>query len=181
MRKRRFLIATTICGTLLVAGAVAVRASGEQSATLRAADAGVSPGFCPALRALLDAAPEGFIALRGASRGGGESVWEGSRRPPGASDCVILGGAPPAYVCTLYAGDAEKNADGAYDGAVSCVKDCLPAGWKTTEKVDGVHTRTTFAAGAPGPSIRVVSRDAMGDAYLVELWVDAAGGERRRR
>jgi len=52
------------------------------------------------------------------------------------------------------------------------VKDCLQAGWKTTENVDGVHARTTTAAGATGPSIRVVSRDVSGDAYLVELWVD---------
>jgi len=52
------------------------------------------------------------------------------------------------------------------------VKDCLPAGWKTTENVDGVHAWTTTAAGATGPSVRVVSRDVSGDAYLVELWVD---------
>ena len=52
------------------------------------------------------------------------------------------------------------------------MKDCLPAGWKTTENVDGVHARITTAAGATGPSIRVVSRDVSGDAYLVELWVD---------
>ena len=77
-----------------------------------------------------------------------------------------------AYACTLYAGDAEESADGAYDRAVTGVKDCLQAGWKTTENVDGVHARTTTAAGATGPSIRVVSRDVSGDAYLVELWVD---------
>src|SRR5207248_1635074 len=41
-----------------------------------------------------------------------------------------------------------------------------------SENVDGVHARTTTAAGATGPSIRVVSRDVSGDAYLVELWVD---------
>ena len=66
----------------------------------------------------------------------------------------------------------EENADGAYDSAVIGVKDCLPAGWETTEKADGVHARTTTAAGAAGPSVRVVSRDVSGDAYLVQLWVD---------
>ena len=107
-----------------------------------------------------------------ARRGGKHIMWEGSRRLPGASDCVVFGGTPPAYACTLYAGDAEESADGAYDRAVTGVKDCLQAGWKTTENVDGVHARITTAAGATGPSIRVVSRDVSGDAYLVELWVD---------
>lgn len=78
-------------------------------------------------------------------------------------------------VCALYAGDVEDHADGAYDRAVSAVKICLPSEWKTTEKVDGVHARTTMAARGEGPRVRVVSRDASGDAYLVELWVDAAG------
>jgi len=164
----------TICLTLLIAVALAARASGDESPTLRAAAAGVSPDFCPALRALLDAAPGGFTPLRGAARQGGEHLWNASGPLPGASECVILGGVPPACVCTLYAGDVEGNADRAYDRAVSGVKDCVPAGWKTTEEVDGVHTRTTFAAGAAGPSIRVVSRDASGDGYLVELWVNAA-------
>ena len=156
----------------LLIAALAAHASGDESPTLRAAEAGVSPGFCPALRALVDEAPGGFAALRGAARRGGEHMWEGSRRLPGASDCVVFGGTTPAYACTLYAGDVEGNADGAYDRAVAGVKDCLPAGWKTTENVDGVHARTTRAAGAAGPSVRVVSRDARGAAYLVELWVD---------
>ena len=160
----------TICLTLLIAAALAARAWGDESPTLRAADAGVSPDFCPALRALVDAAPGGFRA----ARRGGERSWKASRRLPGASECLILDHVPPACVCTLYAGDVEEKTDGAYDRAVSGVKDCLPAGWKTTEKIDGVHTRTTSAAGGAGPSIRVVSRDATGDAYLVELWVDAA-------
>ena len=100
-------------------------------------------------------------------------MWEGTRRLPG-SDCAAFGGTPPAYVCTLYAGDVEENADGAYDRAVSGLKDCLPAGWKTTEKVDGTHARTTTVSGGAGTSVRVVSRDVSADAYLVEVWVDAA-------
>jgi hypothetical protein len=153
--------------------ALAVGVWAGESATLRAADAGVSPGFCPALRVLVDAAGSGFTALRGKPRAGGEHMWEGTKRLPGGGDCVIFGGSPPAYSCTLYAGDVEENADGAYDRAVSGVKDCLAGSWKTTEKVDGVHTRTTTAAPDVGPSLRVVSRDLSGDAYLVELWVDA--------
>src|SRR6266576_1044048 len=127
----------SMCITLVVAVALAAHASGDEPP-----------------------------ALRGAARRGGEHMWEGSRRLPGASDCVVFGGTPPAYACTLYAGDVEENADGAYDRAVTGVKDCLPAGWKTTENVDGVHARTTTAAGATG-SVRVVSRDVSGDAYLV--------------
>ena len=157
----------------VLTAALAARAWAGESATLRAADAGVSPEFCPTVRALVDAAASGFAALRGPSRGGGENMWEGTKRLPGGGDCTVFGGKPPAYVCTLYAGDVEENADGAYDRAVSGLKDCLPAGWKTTEKVDGVHTRTTTAAGDPGPRARVVSRELSGDAYLVELWVDA--------
>ena len=45
---------------------------------------------------------------------------------------------------------------------------------RATEKVDGVHTRTTTLVGDGTASIRVVSRDVSADAYLVELWVDAA-------
>ena len=67
----------------------------------------------------------------------------------------------------------EENADGAYDRTVSGLKDCLPGAWTTTQKVDGVHARTTTVTGGTGPSLRVVSRDVSGDAYLVELWVDA--------
>ena len=155
MRRPRMV---SMCITLLIAVALAAHASGDEPPTLRAAEAGVSPGFCPALRALIDEAPGGLSALRGAARRGGEYImWEGSRRLPGASDCIVFGGTPPAYACTLYAGDVEENADGAYDRAVTGVKDCLPAGWKTTENVDGVHARTTTAAGAAGPSVRVVS------------------------
>lgn len=157
----------------LLAAALAARSRAGESDTLRAAEAGVSPGFCPALRALMDAAGSGFVALRGAARVGGEHMWEGTRRLPGGGECITYGGTPSAYACTLYAGDVEENADGAYDRAVSGLKDCLPSGWKTTEKVDGVHARTTTASGDRGPSLRVVSHDVSGDAYLVELWVDA--------
>ena len=154
--------------------ALAVRAWADESATVRAAQAGVSPGFCPALRALVDAAASGFVSLRGKARPGGEHMWEGTKGLPGGGDCSVFGGTPPAYVCMLYTGDVEENADGAYDRAVSGVKDCLPADWKTTEKVDGEHARTTVAAAGAGPSVRVVSRDVSADAYLVELWVDGA-------
>ena len=102
-------------------------------------------------------------------------MWEGTRRFPSGGDCTIFGGTPPAYTCTLYAGDVEDNADGAYNRAVIGVKDCLAAGWKTTEKVDALHARTTIAASDKGTKVRVVSRDVSGDAYLVELWVDAGG------
>jgi hypothetical protein len=133
----------------------------------------VPPDFCPALQTVVDAAPRAFASLRGPARAGGENVWEGTKRIPGGSGCTVFGGTPAAYVCTLYEGDAEDNADGAYDRTVSGVKLCLPGDWKTTEKVDGVHARTTAVAGT-GPRVRVVSRDVSGDAYLVELWVDAA-------
>ena len=146
--------------------------SGE-SATMRAADAGVSPGFCPALRTLIDAARKDFITLRGRARARTEHVWEGTKRLPGATDCSVYGGRPSAYTCTLYAGDVEDNADGTYDRAVSALKDCLPAGWTTTERIDGMHARTTAAMASGGPQVRVVSRYVSADAYLVELWVDA--------
>lgn len=158
----------------LLTAALATRAWADESSTLRAAVAGLSPEFCPALRALVDAAGSGFASLRGPARAGAENTWLGTKRLPGAGECLLFGGTPPAYVCTLYAGDVEENADGAYDRAASGLKDCLPAGWKTTEKVDGVHARTTTAAGGAGPSLRLVSRDVSADAYLVELWVDAA-------
>ena len=166
---------TSPIGIAVLAVALATRAWAGESPTLRAAEAGVSPEFCPALRALVDAAGSGFASLRGKARASGEHVWGGSKRLPGASECSVFGGTPPTYVCALYTGDVEENADGAYDRAVSGVKDCLGAGWKATEKVDGVHTRTTAATGSAGLSVRVVSRDLSGDAYLVELWVDAAG------
>jgi hypothetical protein len=155
----------------LLAAAVAARAWGGEPATLRAAEAGVSPEFCPTLRALVEAAASGFVPLRGAPRASGENMWDGTTRLPGARECTVFGGKPPAYVCTLYAGDVEENADGAYDRAVSGLKDCLPAGRKTTERVDGVHARTTTSAGG-GPAVRVVSRDVSADAYLVELWIE---------
>src|SRR5438445_12585748 len=164
MRRPRMV---SMCITLVVAVALAAHASGDEPPTLRAAEAGVSPGFCPALRALIDEAPGGFSALRGAARRGGEHMWEGSRRLPGASDCVVFGGTPPGLrLHALRGRRGGERRDGAYDRAVTGVKDCLPAGWKTTENVDGVHARTTTAAGATGPSVRVVSRDVSGDAYL---------------
>src|SRR5262249_41542379 len=128
----------------------------------------------PTLRTLVDAAPGGFKALRGKARPGGEHMWEGTTRLPG-SDCSVFGGSPPAYACTLYVGDDEDHADGAYDRAVRGLKGCPPATWETTEKVDGTHPRATTASGGTGPSVRVVSRDVSGDAYLVEVWVDAPG------
>src|SRR5215510_3861393 len=138
-----------------------------ESATMRAADAGVDPEFCPALKAIVAAAPSGFASLRGAAQDGGENVWQGTRKLPGAGSCLTFGGNPPAYMCTLYAGDAEDNADGVYDRAVAGTKDCL-GGWRTTEKVSGVHVRTTTASGSSGtPTVRVVSHDVSGDAWLV--------------
>ena len=157
----------------LLTAVLSARAWAGDSAALRAADAGLSPEFCPTLRALVDAAAGGFTSLRGSARAGGENVWDGTRRLPG-SDCAAFGGTPPAYVCTLYAGDVEDNADGAYDRAVSGLKDCLTGNWKTTEKVDGTHARTTSASRSGGPSVRVVEHDVSADAYLVEVWVDAA-------
>ena len=159
---------------LIIIVALETRVSGGESTTMRAAEAGVSPGFCPGLHSIIDAAGKDFATLRGRARAGSEHVWEGTKRLPGAIECSMYGGRPPAYTCTLYAGDGEDNADGTYDRAVSALKDCLPAGWKTTERIDGTHARTTTAAGSGGPQVRVVSRDASADAYLVELWVDAA-------
>ena len=151
---------------------VAARVWAAESETMRAADAGVSPEFCPALRAVVDAAGNGFTALRGKARAGGEHAWEGTKRFPQSVDCLAFGGSPAAYSCTLYLGDDEENADGAYQRAVSGVKDCLGATWKASEKADGEHARTTVARADSGPSVRVVERDLSGDAYLVELWVD---------
>jgi len=161
-------------GVAVIAAALAMRAWADESATMRAADAGVAPGFCSALRALVDAAGTDFRSLHGPARAGGENVWEGTKRLPGASECSVYGGRPPAYACTLYAGDVEENADGAYDRATSALKDCLQAGWTSTKSDDGTHARTTTAARTGGPRVRVVSRDVSGDAYLVEVWVDGA-------
>jgi hypothetical protein len=176
-------IASIGVATFTAGFAAALLARGVQagdSGTLRAAEAGVSPGFCPALRVLVDAAGSGFTALRGEPQAGGEHMWAGTKRLPGGGDCLVFGGSPPSYSCTLYIGDVEENADGAYDRAVSGVKDCLTGSWKTTEKVDGVHIRTTLAAAEAGASVRVVSRDVSGDAYLVELWIDAPAAASKR-
>jgi hypothetical protein len=162
----------TLIHIAVLGGTLAVRAWAADSATMRAADAGVSPEFCPALRALVAAADTNFTSLRGRERTGGEHVWEGTKRLPGASDCTVYGGQPAAYACMLYAGDVEDNADGTYDRAASALKDCLPVGWKTSEQVNGTHARTMTAAAGDGPRVRVVSRDVSGDAYLVEVWVD---------
>jgi hypothetical protein len=169
MRRHALRIHIALVLTLVLTA----RVSAGESPTMRAATAGVSPRFCAALKAVVDAAGKSFVPLRGRSRAGGEHVWEATKRLPGAVDCSVYGGRPPAYTCTLYAGDVEENAGGTYDRAVSALKDCLPAGWKTTEQNAGTHARTTTAAGGEGPQVRVVSRDASADAYLVELWVDA--------
>jgi len=166
-------VKTLLIRIVALAVVLAAPAWAADSETMRAADAGVRPEFCPTLRAVVDAAGSGFTGLRGAAQVGGEHAWEGTKRFPGNGDCLVFGGSPAAYVCTLYVGDDEDNADGAYERAVSGVKDCLGAAWKTTEKSDGEHARTTIARADSGPSLRVVSRDVSGDAYLVELWVDA--------
>src|SRR5438128_2063806 len=70
----------------VLTAALAARALAGESDTLRAADAGLSPGFCPALRALVDAAGSGFTAFRGTPRVGGENMWQGTKRLPGGGD-----------------------------------------------------------------------------------------------
>jgi hypothetical protein len=163
---------TTVTWITVLMAAIAAGAPADDSATLRAAEAGLSPEFCPALRTLVAGAANGFTSLRGKSLERGEHMWEGTKRLPGSTECIVFGGTPPAYVCTLYTGDAEDNADGTYDRAAAGLKDCLPATWKRTEKVDGVHTRTTTAGDTAGPQVRVVSRELSADAYVVEVWVD---------
>jgi len=166
-------VRSAVVSIVVLVCAVRSRILAADSATLRAADAGVSPDFCPALQALVSGAAEGFGSLRGKSLERGEHMWEGTKRLPGSTECVVFGGAPPSYTCTLYAGDVEEKADGAYERGVAGVKDCLPGGWQTSEKVNGIRDRTTSARGTTGPRIRVVSRDLDADAYSVELWVDA--------
>lgn len=129
----------------------AVRTWAAESETMRAADAGVSPEFCPALRAVVDGAANGFTGLRGKPRAGGEHAWEGTKRSPQSLDGLVFGGSPAAYGCTLYLGDDEENADGMYERAVSGVKDCLGATWKADEKSDGEQARTTVARADSGP------------------------------
>jgi hypothetical protein len=158
----------------LIGAALAARAWAGESATMRAADAGVSPAFCQSLRALVDAADKRFTTLRGRPRPGGEHVWEGTKRLPGAIECTLYGGRAAAYSCVLYAGDMESKADGNYGRAVSALKDCLPPAWTTSEQVNGTYARTTTAAGTGGPQVRVILRDASVEAYFVEVWVVAA-------
>ena len=155
-----------------VAALVPTLVRAADTSAVRAALAGLPPDFCPSLRSLVDAAGDGFAKVRGAERPGGEHVWAGTKLLPGASECVVFGGTPPAYSCTLYAGDDGDNAAATYDRGVSALKDCLPGTWKTSEKVDGTHSRTTTATGG-APKLRVVSHDVSGDAYMVELWIDA--------
>jgi len=156
----------------LLAVALAGHAWAVGSATLRAADDGLPPEFCPTLRTVVAAAANRFESLRGAPEPGGDPDRKATTRLPGAIECSVFGGTRPAYACTLYAGDVEENADGTYERAAHGLTDCLGAEWRTRESVDGVHARTTTSAGA-GPSVRVISRDASADGYLVELWVDA--------
>jgi hypothetical protein len=175
-RKRLMRIAPiAVLWSAVPIAAATPHALADGAATLRAAEAGLSPEFCPALQTIVAGAANGFGSLRGKSLERGEHMREGTKRLPGSTECTVFGGTPPAYVCTLYAGDVEENADGTYARAVAGLKDCLPSGGKVSEKVDGVHARTTTTAGTAGPRVRVVSRDASGDAYLVELWVDGTG------
>ncbi|HLK10599.1 MAG TPA: hypothetical protein VKW76_04410 [Candidatus Binatia bacterium] len=134
--------------------------------------AATPPRACAALRAVLAAAPRGFRAVRG-GRTARFGAWEATVAVAGGRDCLVFGGVPAAYTCDLYVGDRETDADAAYAQAVALVRRCLPAGWRMSERADGVRTRTTAAGSATGPSIRVISGIAIGDAYLVDLWVDA--------
>jgi hypothetical protein len=113
------------------------------------------------------------VSLRGAPKKDAENTWAATRGIPGASGCLVFGGTPAAYTCTLYAGDAANDAAWAYDDAVARAKKCLGDGWTASEQVSGVRDRTTIVRGSAPASVRVVSSLGSGDAYLVELWLDA--------
>jgi hypothetical protein len=53
---------------LIIAIALPTRVLAGESPTMRAAAAGVSPGFCPGIPAIIDAARKDFTGLRGRAR-----------------------------------------------------------------------------------------------------------------
>jgi hypothetical protein len=140
---------------------------------LRGDELEVVPGDCDGLRRVLAAAPAGFSGVKGEPAVGRDAVWRGSVAVAGGRDCFVYGGVVPSYACDLYLGDSGTAAQAAYDRAVDVLRRCLPRGWSLRERRDGLGTRTRASAGAGDAAVRVVSGTGSGDAYLVDLWVDA--------
>lgn len=131
--------------------------------------------FCAAVTSLIAAARQDFASVKGKQRSGDEPPsWTGTVSVPTAQDCLVFGGKPTSYRCALYTGDRERDADVAYRQATDMLRACVPSGWTVRETADGTRARTASAGGGKEPSVRIVSRIAEGDAYLVNLWVSAA-------
>jgi hypothetical protein len=130
--------------------------------------------FCASLTKVLGGAAETFASARGAGGKDSDNMWTASLTLPGAKTCLVFGGNPASYTCTLYAGDKEEKADWAVEDTIARIGKCLPDEWTSQKKADGVHSQTTFTGGASGDSIRVVSRIGSANAYFVEIWVEAA-------
>jgi hypothetical protein len=130
--------------------------------------------FCAAVTSLIAAARQDFASVKGTQKSGDEPpTWAGTVSVPTTRDCLVYGGKPASYRCALYTGDREGDADVAYRQATDMLRSCVPSGWTVRETADGTRARTASAGGGKDPSVRVVSRIAEGDAYLVNLWVNA--------
>ena len=162
-----------VLGAFLALGAgLATTATAEPPSGPQALQEGPDP-LCPVLTSLMTSASHGFVTLRGAAKQDVKSTWEASVTVPDGKECLVFGGPPPAYSCTLYAGDDPPAAEGAYKDMIERVQKCLGDKWTTEEKGDVADKKATVVSGPGAASVRILSRAAQGDAYVVELWLDA--------
>ena len=164
----RLVVAGLICAV-----AVTPRPGLASAPTDTVKDEAPADPFCVSLQTIIDAAPKGFASLRGAAKKDAESTWAATRSVPGGTECLVFGGTPAAYTCTLYADDDANVADWTHEDTVGRLKKCLAKDWTASEQVDGTHERTSIMRGSAPASVRVVSKIGSGDAYRVSLWIDA--------
>jgi hypothetical protein len=154
------------------------RRAGDSSdlAGQRAArDVGDNDDFVSALQSIVRGAPNAFRSVRGRrdpdDNDDDTPSYDANRNLPGATGtCDVFGGRSPSYVCTMFRGRDEDDADTAYDHYIDEAR-TVARGWRWSDITRRSVEKGRRAVAPNGTSIRIEMTERS-SYYVVKVWVD---------
>ncbi len=133
--------------------------------------------FGSVLRDIVRDAPRGFRSFRGRRDSDDTDddtpTYDATRELPGnKGTCSVFGGSSPSYVCTMFRGDDEDDADSAYDQYVDESRSVF-SNWRWSDVTRRSVEKGRQAVAPNGTTVRIEMTKRSG-VYSVKVWVDGS-------